>query len=179
LNIPYAIGGSLASSVYGEIRSTYDVDISVHLNPSHIKPFVAAFEKLEWYIFAEGIQRAITDGSSFQVIDGSLGLKADFFALSSPPTSRQQRTLDRVRRLRYGDGDQSAYFMSPEDVILYKLEWYQLGKSEKHLRDISAMLSVSGDQIDPAYITHHASEIQSNDLWTQLYTTYRHNQDDP
>ena len=37
---------------------------------------------------------------------------------------------------------------SPEYVILRKLEYFREGGSEKHLRDIGAMLAVSGGQLD-------------------------------
>ena len=36
----------------------------------------------------------------------------------------------------------------PEYVIVRKLEYYREGGSEKHLRDIRAMLAVSGGQLD-------------------------------
>lgn len=83
--IRYAIGGSFASSIYGEFRYTFDVDMSIQLFQSHVESFVSAFEKLDWYVFDEGIERAIREGGSFQVIDGGIGLKADFYVLSSPP----------------------------------------------------------------------------------------------
>ena len=38
----------------------------------------------------------------------------------------------------------------PEYVIVRKLEYYREGLSEKHLRDIRAMLAVSGEQLDQA-----------------------------
>lgn len=63
--------------------------------------------------------------------------------------------------------------MSPEDVILYKLEWYQIGKSEKHLRDVSSMLHVMGDELDVAYIQTWAAEVNSTELWAEMYTVYR------
>jgi len=36
----------------------------------------------------------------------------------------------------------------PEYVIVRKLEYYREGRAEKHLRDIRAMLAVSGDQLN-------------------------------
>ena len=36
----------------------------------------------------------------------------------------------------------------PEYVIVRKLEYYREGGAEKHLRDIRAMLAVSGEQLD-------------------------------
>ena len=41
----------------------------------------------------------------------------------------------------------------PEYVIVRKLEYYREGQAEKHLRDIRAMLAVSGEQLDRASLT--------------------------
>jgi len=48
----------------------------------------------------------------------------------------------------YPIGKNSITLAPPEYVILRKLEYYREGGSEKHLRDIRAMLAISGDQID-------------------------------
>ena len=41
-------------------------------------------------------------------------------------------------------------FAAAEDVILKKLWFYQLGESDKHLRDIAGMLKISGARIATA-----------------------------
>src|SRR5688500_7887980 len=48
MGIPYAVGGSLASSVHGVMRSTLDVDILAAVGTEHIQPLVAALSK-EFY----------------------------------------------------------------------------------------------------------------------------------
>jgi hypothetical protein len=40
LEIPYFIGGSLASSVHGVIRTTMDVDLIADLRLEHVEPLV-------------------------------------------------------------------------------------------------------------------------------------------
>ena len=45
LGIPYAVGGSLASSLHGVMRSTLDVDIVADMRLEHIQPLVAALSK--------------------------------------------------------------------------------------------------------------------------------------
>src|SRR5688572_24972000 len=65
----YAIGGSFASSIYGEIRSTYDVDITVQLPTEKISCIVEAFDKREWYVFPEGVEKAVRDGGEFYTLD--------------------------------------------------------------------------------------------------------------
>lgn len=42
LGIPYAVGGSLASSLHGVMRSTLDVDIVADMRLEHIQPLVTA-----------------------------------------------------------------------------------------------------------------------------------------
>jgi len=46
-----------------------------------------------------------------------------------------------------------------------KLWYYREGRSEKHLRDIAAMLQVSGDQIDTAYVDHWAAQLDLSEEW--------------
>ena len=50
------------------------------------------------------------------------------------------------RRMDYRG--ESVAVAPPEYVIVRKLEYFREGGSEKHLRDIRSMLSVSEDQID-------------------------------
>lgn len=42
LGVRYLVGGSLASSVHGEPRSTNDIDILADLREQHVSPFVEA-----------------------------------------------------------------------------------------------------------------------------------------
>lgn len=167
----YAIGGSLASSVYGEIRATYDIDLSIQLSLKNVPQFVEALEQKQWLFTAERILYAVQTGTDFQLIDQNGGLKADCYAVHSPPTLSQQRILERVRQLPYGYQEKTASFMSPEDVILYKLDWYMQGKSEKHLRDIAAMLKVQGEALDYAYINEWVDEARN--IWNRLAEEYR------
>ena len=171
----YAIGGSLASSVYGEIRSTYDVDLTLHISPAKVETFVKEVTAHGWYVSPESVLKAVQNGGGFQVIDGEHGLQAHFFCVTPPtPTPRQRRSLERARPMPYGDGGQTAMVMSPEDVILYKLEWYMLGKSEKHLRDIGPMLA---NTIDFEYIDRWVHEVNADEPWQNLKRKHRKSDD--
>ena len=44
LNIPYAIGGSLASARYGTARATLDSDLVVQMDESHVSQFVSQLQ---------------------------------------------------------------------------------------------------------------------------------------
>jgi hypothetical protein len=45
LGLQYAIGGSFASSTYGEARTTMDIDISVALPESEMQRFVEVIQR--------------------------------------------------------------------------------------------------------------------------------------
>ena len=44
LGISYLIGGSLASTLYGMVRTTQDSDIVAEMQIEHLQPFVSALE---------------------------------------------------------------------------------------------------------------------------------------
>ncbi len=68
LAIPYAIGGSVASSVWGEPRSTNDADLLIGLREAHIERLVARLAP-RFFIAAEQVRSAWQAGRSFNVID--------------------------------------------------------------------------------------------------------------
>ena len=69
--------------------------------------------------------------------------------------------------------DRPGYTAAPEDVILGKLLYYQEGGSEKHLRDIAAMMQVSGAEIDTAYIDHWTQRLGLTDQWQAVLDRVR------
>jgi hypothetical protein len=61
--------------------------------------------------------------------------------------------------------DFMAWFASPEDVILKKLEFYRDGGSDKHIRDILGVLKIQGDRVDRAYIADWAKRLNLTTEW--------------
>ena len=57
-----------------------------------------------------------------------------------------------------------------EDVIIKKLEYYKLGESEKHLRDITGIMKIMDEQIDQMYITTWAEQLGLTDIWNAVIT---------
>jgi len=62
----------------------------------------------------------------------------------------------------------TAGFASPEDVILKKMEYYKEGGSEKHLRDITGILKISGEKIDRPYIVSWAERMGVIEIWEAI-----------
>ena len=67
LQISYYIGGSVVSNVYGELRSTFDVDVIADIQLKHVLSLVRRL-KSEYYIDADMIRDAIRHKSSFNII---------------------------------------------------------------------------------------------------------------
>jgi hypothetical protein len=172
LGLQYAIGGSFASSTYGEARTTMDIDISIVLSESDVNKFVEVIQKLGYYVFHDAIVDAMLQNMPFNVIDASSGYKADMFLVE--PTPLEQSILARSRRVVYDTAtNATAVLYSPEDVIVYKLKYFLIGRSQKHLRDIGAILAVQGTTLDHDYIARWAQEIGATEVWNQLLVEYR------
>ena len=165
LGIDYLIGGSLASSIYGEPRLTNDIDIVVDLKPEHIPGILAKFDPKEFYVDEKAMQQALSRSGQFNIIHPSSGYKIDLFISGEEPFVRSE--MVRRRRLEASDGEQ-AFFASPEDVILKKMEYFRIGESERQLRDIIGILHVQGDQLDRGYIRHWASELGLVGVWEAI-----------
>lgn len=56
----------------------------------------------------------------------------------------------------------------PEELIARKLEYYDIGGSDKHLRDIASMLRVSADSIDLERIRDYARRLHLERLWEEV-----------
>ncbi len=164
LGIPYAVGGSLASSLHGVMRSTLDVDIVADMKPEHIQPMIAALSK-EFYADAEMMREAIEHHRSFNLIHYETAFKVDIFICKPRAFDRQQ--LERRRRsIITTDPEQSIYVISPEDTVLAKLEWYRLGgaASDRQWRDVLGVLKVCAGELDLNYLQKWANELNVSDL---------------
>ena len=164
LGVPYLIGGSLASTLYGMIRTTQDSDIITEMRPEHIQRFVAALED-EFYIDEQMIVESIQHNSSFNIIHRESMFKVDVFIPRPRPFQKSQFARSRKQTFVF-ETEVNANFASPEDTILSKLEWYRLGgeTSERQWRDILGVLKTRAGELDFDYLRTWASELNITDL---------------
>ena len=164
LNIPYLIGGSLASTIYGIVRTTQDVDIIADMHLEHVRPFITSLHN-EFYLEEEMIVDSIRQKSSFNIIHRTSMFKVDVFIQSASPFHRSQ--LARAQKqVITKEPEVSAFFASPEDTILAKLEWFRMGGeiSERHWRDVLGVLKVRAGILDLEYLRGWARKLQFIDL---------------
>jgi len=165
LKIRYFITGSQATIAFGEPRFTNDIDVVVDLTRTQLKDFCAAFPESEYYLSRATAEDAIAKRHQFNIIHPTSGLKIDVIIQPNTPFDRQR--MDRAVRLPVA-ADYDACFGSPEDVILKKLEFYQLGGGDRHLRDIAGVLKIMGEKIDRQYIANWAANLGVDDLWQAI-----------
>jgi hypothetical protein len=147
LGIRYLVSGSVAAMLYGEPRVTHDIDFVVFLRLEDALRLASVFPPPDFDVPpAEIITAEILRErrGHFNIVHTNSGLKADFYTVN-----RDELHAWAFRHLRrYSVREVAIALAPPEYVIVRKLEYHREGGSEKHLRDIRAMLAVSGDQLD-------------------------------
>jgi hypothetical protein len=163
--IPYAVAGSIGMMAYGEVRGTMDLDVVVRLTAADVGPLLARFPFPDFYSDASAAREAIRSGGTFNVLHDLM--KVDLFPASDEVERNQ---VARARRLPTLGTE--AMVSPPEELIVKKLEYYDSGRSDKHLRDIAAMLRVSSDSIDRERIGRYARRLQLAELWEMVMQSW-------
>ncbi len=164
LGVRYCVGGSVASSVYGEVRTTLDVDLVADLGPEHVDALVAAVES-DFHVVDEAIRRAVSDRSSFNLIHEETLVKADVYVPPDDPTHLEQLARSRRVALRSEPGSE-VELASPEDVVIHKLRWYEMGGqvSDRQWRDVLGVLKVQSPTLDLGYLESAAAALGLSEL---------------
>lgn len=170
LNIVYYIGGSVASSAYGIGRTTMDVDLVANVQTQHV-PVLIEHLNQAYYIDENMILNAIAWQSSFNLLHLETFLKIDVFILKNEPY--HQITLQRKRQdiLDAELPEAKFYFLSVEDIILSKLEWYRMGNevSERQWKDILGVINVQQKNLDIGYLDEWATKLQLTTLLRRAF----------
>jgi hypothetical protein len=164
LGIPYALGGAMASSVYGVNRYTRDADLAVEPFPGQVAQFAASFPS-DYYLSVPAIQDAIQRRASFNVINTRTGFKIDIFIRRDRPFE-ESAMKRRVTVVLPDAPEQPMTLLTPEDTVLFKLEWYRLSNEslDQQWKDILGVLKVEAGRLDETYLDHWAAQLQVIDL---------------
>ncbi|MEN3942342.1 hypothetical protein WJU23_13670 [Prosthecobacter sp. SYSU 5D2] len=170
LKVPWFLGGSLASSIYGVPRATLDADIVANLRPSHALPLVKNLGE-DWYADEAAIREAITSRTSFNLINMNTALKVDVFAAKFRAFEQGQFTRIQLIHLAGEDGPQIKVTCR-EDMIAAKLEWFRLGDeiSDRQWQDILGMIRLQGASLDMDLLVENARELKVQDLLDRAIT---------
>ncbi len=157
LKIEYFITGGFAVSVWGRLRATFDIDIVVKMIESQTAPLVKILRQLikGGYIDENMVKDAIRNKGEFNFIDPNSGVKVDFWVVGKSEDSIREFENRKIKEINR----QEVYFISPEDLILNKLDWYKKAESDKHLEDAKSVLEISEKQIDKSYLKKWAIKL--------------------
>jgi hypothetical protein len=165
IGVRYVIGGSFASSVHGEPRSTNDIDIVADLHEADVDRFVEGLAA-DYYVSRPAVADAVRSGGAFNVIHIPTAVKVDVFVSGDDPFDRER--LDHRVPVRFSvGGDLVEVFVdTAEDTILRKLEWYRRGDelSERQWRDITGIVDAQASRLDRVYLFAWAARLGVTDL---------------
>lgn len=170
LSIPYYIGGSLASSIYGMPRTTLDADIVANISLNQITSLKIKLEN-EYYIDENIIKDAIKNSSSFNLIHLETSLKIDIFVYKDD--LYQQNAIERRVEDTLVENDRSSKFCfaTPEDIIINKLNWYKMGDkvSERQWLDVIGVIKIQMDSLDKEYLKKWSKKLELIELLEKAF----------
>lgn len=166
LNIPYIITGGIAVLIWGRPRFTADIDIVIELQPEKIDALEKALLELgrAGYVDKEAMRQALERRGEFNFIDGETGVKVDFWIEKGTKLDLLRFKRKKTKIIR----GQRVYFISPEDLILSKLEWYQKSYSTRHLEDIESIIKISGEKLEMRYLKRWAKKLGISKILSKL-----------
>ncbi len=162
LKIQYYITGGFAVSIWGRPRATFDVDIVVKLLEPDVAPLAKALRKISefGYIDEDTAREALNKKGEFNFIHPESGLKIDFWIQQSDEFGLVQ--FKRKKNIMINN--KKVTFISPEDLIISKLLWYQKSGSTRHMEDIQSVFKISGTKLDLDYLRKWAGKIKAVDI---------------
>jgi hypothetical protein len=164
LEMPYVIGGSVATLVHGVPRLTNDADIVVDFKLDKLDSFVTALEQ-DFYVEPETIRQAVKRRGSFNLLHYKTMFKVDMFLPKDRSFDRAQLSR-RILRVLSSEPPRKVYVLTAEDNIVAKLEWFRMGGdvSQQQWRDVLGILKTKFDELDTAYMRNAAESLEVADL---------------
>lgn len=165
-DVDYMIGGSVASSIYGEPRTTRDIDIVMEVTATSLRRLFAAFDRDRVYIDEPHPDERILAGRMFNLLDLRGGWKVDLVIRKDRPFSE----VEFGRRQQLLVLGVPAMVASVEDVLLTKLEWATLSGSSRQVDDALGIVAVQQLALDVPYLRHWAAQLGVADLLERVLT---------
>jgi hypothetical protein len=164
--VPYLLTGSFAVSSYGYPRATHDIDFVLEIEESAKKQLIRAISSLP-STYVQDITELNTERLTFYTIyHTETTTKVDLWFIADHEFEAN------VKRKRYLTIDELEIpLVSPEDLILKKLEWCKEVMSERHMRDCVGMWKVQKGKLDEAYLFEQAKTLGVEKLLKEVIET--------
>lgn len=165
----YVVGGSVASSVMGEFRTTHDIDVLCELPGSRLSAFCSEAARY-FSVDSEAVQSHLEIGRSYNILHEETCIKIDLFPAVS---GFHQKELERALCISPSGSPCSFRIATAEDIVLAKLDWYHRGgrTSQRQINDVRSVLLFNQSTLDETYLKEWADQLKVLDLLTELLAT--------
>ena len=160
--IPYMVTGSMAANFYTVPRMTRDIDLVIELSEQDVERITRLFQQ-DYYVDRDMVQRAVRDQAMFNMIHNALVVKVDCVVRKETDYRREEF----ARRRAVSIAGQQVFIVSPEDLILSKLDWAKESRSQVQLDDVRNLLR-SVQELDTAYLTRWADRLGLSSLYQEV-----------
>jgi len=160
--IRYMLSGSVALNYYAEPRMTRDIDLVVELTLDDVQSAAKAFSG-DYYLAEESIRAAVAERGMFNLIHLDKLIKADFIVRKDT----DYRRAEFARRREVVVGGTKVNIVTPEDLLLSKLEWSRDGRSEVQMNDARNLLD-SVREMDWGYVEVWSERLGLGSLLKEL-----------
>ena len=165
VQVPYAIAGSVASSVHGEVFASLNVDLIVQASPEQAQA-VARKLSPRFYAPEDMLAEAARGHSMANVADNRTGLKVDLSFV--PATGFLATVMARRTGMQIGSDGPEFQLVTAEDVILTKLLWRKETRSQKQWENALSVARVKGARMDWNYLWEQADSLRIKDDLVKL-----------
>jgi hypothetical protein len=154
---PWVLGGSLASSHYGEPRTTTDAEVAIVARGAGLATLLDDLSA-RFYVPESAHSMIGVPGGSFNVVDTDLGVKVDVFVLGGSLLDQHQISRRVPATIPGFIG--SCWITAPEDVVLRKLSWWRDARgSDRQWRGLVDVLRHVGHSMDVEYLQETARQL--------------------
>ena len=132
--IDYMLVGGFAVSFHNRARTTNDIDIVLQIHPSHVKSILKHFP--DWKEFQDSFMESVRHGILFNITDFETGIRYDFITYKD--SDYNWRAFERREEIEFFGV--KCFICSKEDLVISKLQWYNITPSERQLEDLKFLL---------------------------------------
>ena len=160
--VRYVLGGALASTTFGEPRTTLDVDFAADLTEQTFDQWADALAA-SFSIDREWGRNEVAARGSFQMMHRTQLVRVDVFV----PPWRDLHLWKWEQRVRVAiDESNSIDVTAPAGIVLQKLVWFRSGGevSDRQWRDVLGVLKAHIGKLDRGAMAAWARRVGVDDL---------------
>jgi hypothetical protein len=151
--IKLVLMGGIATNIFGRPRTTYDIDGMIFLRENDLNFFLGLLKK-QGFIFNQKQPVKFIQGLPF--ITFYYPVHKTYVDIFVAKTEFQHNILKRARKIKFGKMD--LYVISPEDLILVKLQTAR----ERDMQDITEIILENKSKLDFIYLEKWAKLLNVN-----------------